>query len=131
MEMPNERIIDMKDDFGHFVLSCIAHLPLEQRDSLAENSRKSGHNEVVLTIDGVEVPVEEVVTEWVERCDALITERALGLLKDKMDSVDSILQEAKGEIDGSLRTVKEKVAEAFDFTYDSWDDQFLRGSPSK
>lgn len=125
MEMPNERIIDMKDDFGHFVLSCIAHLPLEQRDSLAENSRKSGHNEVVLTIDGVEVPVEEVVTEWVERCDALITGRALNLMKDRMDSIDGILHNAKEEIDGSLRTVKEKVADAFNFSYDSWDDRFL------
>jgi hypothetical protein len=125
MKVPNECIVDMEDGFGHFVLSCITHLPPEQRDSLAKNSRESGHNEVVLTIDGVEVPVKEVVTEWMKRYEAFTTERALNLLKDRMDSINNIFHDAKEEIDGSLRTVKEKVADAFNFSYDSWDDRFL------
>lgn len=124
MKIPNERIIDPKDGFGHFVLSCLTHLTPDLQGYLAKKSHTDGHNEVLLTIDEVEVPVEDVIVQWMNRYEAIVTERALEILRSKVDSIGEVMQEAKEEIDETLATVKEKVADSFDFSYNRWDDRF-------
>jgi hypothetical protein len=126
MNLSNDRITDLTDTFGRFILNCLTHLTPEQQSTLAYKSRGSGGSEVTLTIDGIEVPVEQVIVKWVEWQEALLEERALNLLSDKMDSIKGILIDAQEEIDKSIINVKEKVAESFDFTYDSWDDRFVK-----
>jgi hypothetical protein len=126
MKLSNNRITDLTDTFGRFVLESLTHLSPEQQEVLSKNSKVFGGNEISLSIDGIEVPVEQVIVKWVERQEDLLEERALNILSDKMESIKGVLIDAQEEIDQSVTKVKEKVAESFDFTYDSWNDGFVK-----
>ena len=100
MKVPVKRIVSMDGDvFGHFLLSSVT---LMWKDKYVEVPN-SDEYEVTLTINGVELPVEEVFMEWHNKLESSVERRAEQLFAEKFREVGNILSDlcpSVGDEDG-------------------------------
>ncbi len=126
MEVPAKRITNRNDRLGRFILNCFVILngsPLEKEiESLSAAKPGERVYDVKLLINGLEVPIEEVVDYWMKRCEEGVSYAAAELIKDKMDSIDSKLMDAQEKVERILDNVKTDVVKEFGLTYDPYED---------
>ena len=78
--------------------------------------------DVKLFINDFEVPVEDVINYWMDRCEDGVNLAAAELIKEKMDSIGSKLMDAQLEVEETLDKAKEDVIKEFGLSYDRYED---------
>jgi hypothetical protein len=82
MKVTNSQICKQHDPVGRFALECFVVSP-----ELQEAIPPGSDLELCLTVNGIEVSVEDVVKEWMRICDLSVTSRASELIEEKNETV--------------------------------------------
>jgi hypothetical protein len=75
MKVTNSQVCNQHDPVGRFALECFVVSP-----KLFEVAPPGSDIELCLTVNGVEVPVGDVIKEWMRICDYSVTSRASELM---------------------------------------------------
>ena len=113
MKVSKERIISMNGDvFGHFLLSAITVM----RDKQVEVPNPDEYD-VNLTINGVELPVEEVFMYWHNKLESSVEQRAEELFAEKFSDVGNILNNLAQTISTEMDDAKMEICSKLDVKY--------------
>jgi hypothetical protein len=106
MKVPRDRIVSMNGDvFGHFLLSAITVIRMEKQVEVPNPDEY----DVTLTLNGVELPVEEVSMAWHNELDNSVEHRAKQLFAEKIQDVRNIFSDLAQDLDTEMETAKEKI----------------------
>ena len=104
------------DVFGHFILHTIA-LMGDKGYKIANPDIEE--YDVSLTINGVEIPVEEVIMSWHDKLDNSVEYRAKFLLNEKFSDVVDICSDLVDTIKENMETVNLKICNRFNIENNS------------
>lgn len=117
MKLSRNRIVSLDGDvFGYFLLSAI---------SVAMNEGVEFPNpeeyDVTLTINGVELPVEQVFMNWHNKLDESVERRAEELFKEKFHGVKSIFEDLAQSIGIQMDEAKYNICNKLNLEYNPYD----------
>lgn len=136
MKVSNRRVTSLNGDLlGQFILDCFVILNQKNKNrvdkavelleqELFEPTTPKDEYDVVLTIDGVEIDLEQVVNYWNEHQERTLNYRALELFKEKTDSIENQMHETVSAVQEQFNNLKMSVAEKFGTSYDPYEDTF-------
>lgn len=104
MKVENSRITSIDDNLGRFVLNCFVVNP-----ALHSACPLGTPVEVCLTVNGVEVDVEDVVNQWMQVCENNLTALAVKLIEDRMDPIQESLQELTELVNSEFNSRMAKI----------------------
>jgi hypothetical protein len=113
MKVPITRIVSLNGDvFGHFLLSAIT----VAADKNMELPNPDEYN-VTLTINGIEMPVEEVFIHWHNKLDRSVELRAEQLFAEKFRDVRDIFWDLTQTISAEMGDAKVKICNKLNLEY--------------
>ena len=136
MKVSNRRVTSLNGDpLGRFILDCFVILDQKNKNrvdkavelleqELFEPTTPKDEYDVVLTIDGVEIDLEQVVNYWNEHQERTLNYRALELFNEKTDSIQNQMHETVSAVQEQFNDLKRSVAKQFETSYDPYDDTF-------
>ena len=137
MKVSNRRVTSLNGDpLGRFILDCFVILDQKNKNrvdkavelleqKLFEPTTPKDEYDVVLTIDGVEIDLEQVVNYWNKHQERTLNYRALELFKEKTDSIENQMRETISAVQEQFNDLKMSVAEKFGTSYDPYEDTFI------
>ena len=105
------------DVFGHFLLCTITMM----MDKGVELTNPDEYD-VNLTVNGVELPVEEVFMRWHNKLDSSVERRAEELFAEKFRNVGNILNDLAQTISIEMDDAKVQICNNLDLEYFSDED---------
>lgn len=102
------------DVFGHFLLSAMTVM----REKQVEVPNPDEYD-VTLTVNGVELPVEEVFMNWHNKLDNSVEYRAEQLFAEKFRDVKNIFYDLAHTIDIEMDAAKAVICNKLDLDYDN------------
>ena len=118
MNVSRNRIVSMDGDaFGHFLLYAITMM----MDRGVELTNPDEYD-VNLTINGVELPVEEVFMYWHNKLESNVEQRAEELFAEKFSDVGNILNNLAQTICIEMDDAKMEICSKLDVKYFSDED---------
>lgn len=113
MKVPRKRIVSMNGDvFGHFLLSAITIM----MDKGVELTNPDEYD-VNLTVNGVELPVEEVFMYWHDKLNSSVDQRAEELFAEKFRDVGKILNDFAQTISIEMDNAKMEICNKLNLKY--------------
>ena len=95
MKVTNSQVCNQHDPVGRFALECFVVSP-----KLFEVAPPGSDIELCLTVNGVEVPVGDVIKEWMRICDRSVTSRASELIEEKNETVRIAFDNITNQLEG-------------------------------
>jgi hypothetical protein len=82
-----------RDDsaFFHLLVSALAACNRDDSDLLVGKYREQKGWYITFQIEGVDIPLKEIMDKWEEQLDRLVADKAKELLKEKFASLDEVL----------------------------------------
>lgn len=118
MKVPRNRIVSLDGDiFGHFILSAIS--TVEQKGVELPNPEEY---EVSLSINGVELPVEEVFTYWHKILEDSVEYRAEQIFNEKFRDVGGVLNDLARDIAIHMDVAKAEICNKLKIEYTPIED---------
>lgn len=115
MKIPRNRIVSMNGDvFGHFLLSAMTVMMKKQVEV-----PNPDEYDVTLTVNGVELPVEEVFMNWHDKLDKSVERRAEQLFAEKFRDVRYILSDLSQTLSNEMDEAKVEICSKLDLDYDN------------
>lgn len=115
MNIHKNRIISMDGDvFGHFILNAFS-LMNNKGFELADPDTEQYN--VTLTINGIELPVEEVVMSWHDKIEGSVDHRVECLFNEKFSDVRDIYSDLADTIRENMEDAKLKICNKLDIDY--------------
>lgn len=117
MKLSRNRIVDIKGDvFGHFLLSALSEV-------MNEGMKVPNPEEydVNLTVNGVELPVEQVFMNWHNKLEESVERRAEELFKEKFRDVNFIFEDLAQSISTQMDEAKYSICNKLNLEYNPYD----------
>lgn len=115
MKVSRNRIIyshTSSDVFGHFLLEVITMM--SSKNVELPNPEEY---DVTLTVNGVEVEVEEVIMYWYDKLDTCVDRRANEMFAKKFRNVSGILEDFADTIKEEMDDAKRKICDRLNIDY--------------
>jgi hypothetical protein len=109
MNIPNNIIIDSHSLVGVFILNCVGKVI---KEDIKPND--DGSVDAVFTINGIEIPFEEVLTEWNQDINSRLNVRAAQIVKDKAYQLQDKFDEIQYDLQYKLDELKNNIDEIFE-----------------
>jgi hypothetical protein len=108
MNIPNNIIIDSRSLVGVFILNCVGKVIKDIKPN------DDGSVDAVFTINGIEIPFDEVLTEWNQYLNSTLNDRAARIVKNKADQLQEKFDEIQYDLQFKLDELKNDINEIFD-----------------
>ena len=119
MKIHKNRIISMNGDvFGHFILNAFA---LMNSKKIKFANPDIEEYDVSLTINGVEIPVEEVIMSWHNKLDNSVEYRSEQLFYEKFNDVEEIYSNLADEIRIMMNKAQLEICNKLNIEYNPID----------
>lgn len=121
MDINKNRIISLDGDvFGHFILSALA---LMNNKGVEIGNPDTEQYNITLTINGVELPVEEVIMSWHDKIEGSVDRRVECLFNEKFSDVRDIYNDLVATISENMDAAKLKICSKMNIEYipDGWE----------
>jgi hypothetical protein len=119
MKIHKNRIISRNDDvFGHFILHTIA---LMGNKGFEIANPDIEEYDVSLTINGAEIPVEEVIMSWHDKLDNSVEYRSEQLFYEKFNDVGEIYSNLADEIRIMMNKAQLEICNKLNIEYNPID----------
>jgi hypothetical protein len=94
MKVTNSQICNQHDPVGRFALEWFVVSP-----ELQEVTPPGSDLELCLTVNGIEVPVGDVIKEWMRICDLSVTSRASELIEEKSENARVVFDNIANQLE--------------------------------
>ncbi len=108
MNIPRDIIIDSHSPVGVFILNCVGKVNKDIKPN------DDGSVDAVFTINGIEIPFDEVLTEWHQYLDSTLNVRAAIIVKNKADQLQEKFDEIQYDLQYKLDELKNNIDEIFE-----------------
>jgi hypothetical protein len=92
--IPNDPVRNHDSSFEHLLVAAIVHVGKERGDALVEAWHKGGWD-VVFQIEGIDVPLKDIMDEWEKQLDRMLAEKAAEIAEEKTGAFFDVLEDAK------------------------------------
>ena len=95
-----------RDNLINFMIVTGCHKTLKET---LEARREDGKYDVVMTVNGIEMDLQEFMDRWQENVDRLVEKKAKEFLREKFGDMDDVAQELTETIDSFETSIGEVI----------------------
>lgn len=92
-----KEIIDNQNILGHLVLQSISSFP-----QILHEIQKNQSAEIILTVNGVSVPIKPFIDHWQSQIDKIVKEHAERLIEEKFRNLGYLIDDFEAKVKESL-----------------------------